>query len=338
MKRNRIVALILALVMAAAALVSCSKTQEEQSSVSSQQSSVSSEKAYTVGVIQFGSHPSLDNCFAGVEQALKASELNITIDRQDGNFDSATCDTIAKNMVSKNYDLIIAIATPAAVSAYSAAANTTIPVVFCAVSDPVAAGLVDSLEQVGGNCTGTSDILDLAAQVEMIQAMQPELNSIGVLYTTSEANSVSQLARLKEIAEEKDIEIVEQGVQSAADIPQAAASLAAKVDCINNFTDNNVVNNLSVVLEQANAAGIPVYGSEEEQVVNGCMASIGLDYIALGRVTGDMALEILGGADASSMAVKTITETTPFINKSVMERFEIALPEAYADATFVDAE
>lgn len=148
MKRNRIVALILALVMAAAALVSCSKTQEEQSSVSSQQSSVSSEKAYTVGVIQFGSHPeSGNNCFAGVEQALKASELNITIDRQDGNFDSATCDTIAKNMVSKNYDLIIAIATPAAVSAYSAAANTTIPVVFCAVSDPVAAGLVDSLEQ-----------------------------------------------------------------------------------------------------------------------------------------------------------------------------------------------
>ena len=200
MKRNRIVALILALVMAAAALVSCSKTQEEQNSVSSQQSSVSSEKAYTVGVIQFGSHPSLDNCFAGVEQALKASELNITIDRQDGNFDSATCDTIAKNMVSKNYDLIIAIATLAAVSAYSAAANTTIPVVFCAVSDPVAAGLVDSLEQVGGNCTGTSDILDLAAQVEMIQAMQPELNSIGVLYTTSEANYVSQLARLKEIA------------------------------------------------------------------------------------------------------------------------------------------
>lgn len=337
MKRNRILAFVMALVMSVAVLAACSKAQEEQSSASSQQSSADVE-AYTVGVIQFGSHPSLDNCYAGVEQALEASGLNITIDRQDGNFDSATCDTIAKNMVSKNYDMIIGIATPAAVSAYSAAANTTIPVVFCAVSDPVSAGLVESLEQVGGNCTGTSDILDLAAQVEMIQAMQPEMDSIGVLYTTSEANSVSQLARLKEIAAEKNIEIVEQGVQSAADIPQAAASLAAKVDCINNFTDNNVVNNLNIVLEQANAAGIPVYGSEEEQVVNGCLASIGLDYIALGNVTGNMALEILNGADASSLAVKTITETTPFINKSVMEGFEIALPEAYADAVFVDAE
>lgn len=337
MKRNRILAFVMALVMSVAVLAACSKAQEEQSSASSQQSSADVE-AYTVGVIQFGSHPSLDNCYAGVEQALEASGLNITIDRQDGNFDSATCDTIAKNMVSKNYDMIIGIATPAAVSAYSAAANTTIPVVFCAVSDPVSAGLVESLEQVGGNCTGTSDILDLAAQVEMIQAMQPEMDSIGVLYTTSEANSVSQLARLKEIAAEKNIEIVEQGVQSAADIPQAAASLAAKVDCINNFTDNNVVNNLNIVLEQANAAGIPVYGSEEEQVVNGCLASIGLDYIALGNVTGNMALEILNGADASSLAVKTITETTPFINKSVMEGFEITLPEAYADAVFVDAE
>ena len=305
MKRNRILAFVMALVMSVAVLAACSKAQEEQSSASSQQSSADVE-AYTVGIIQFGSHPSLDNCYAGVEQALKASGLNITIDRQDGNFDSATCDTIAKNMVSKNYDMIIGIATPAAVSAYSAAANTTIPVVFCAVSDPVSAGLVESLEQVGGNCTGTSDILDLAAQVEMIQAMQPEMDSIGVLYTTSEANSVSQLARLKEIAAEKNIEIVEQGVQSAADIPQAAASLAAKVDCINNFTDNNVVNNLNIVLEQANAAGIPVYGSEEEQVVNGCLASIGLDYIALGNVTGNMALEILNGADASSLAVRRL--------------------------------
>lgn len=90
-------------------------------------------------------------------------------------------------MVSKNYDLIIPIATPAAVSAYAAAANTNIPVVFCAVSDPVTAGIVDSIEKVGGNCTGTSDILDLSAQVDMILAMQPELKKIGVLYTTSEA-------------------------------------------------------------------------------------------------------------------------------------------------------
>lgn len=335
MKRNKVLAMVLAMLTVVFALVACGKKEAEHSSTSIG-STVG--KKYTVGVIQFGSHPSLDNCYAGVEAALKASELDITIDRQDGNFDSATCDTIAKNMVSKNYDLIIPIATPAAVSAYAAAANTNIPVVFCAVSDPVTAGIVDSIEKVGGNCTGTSDILDLSAQVDMILAMQPELKKIGVLYTTSEANSVSQLARLKEIALEKGVEIVEQGVQTAADIPQAAASLASKVDCINNFTDNNVVNSLSVVLEQATAAGIPVYGSEEEQVKNGCLASIGLDYVALGKVTGEMALEVLGGADASGMSVKTITDTTPFVNRTVMEQFHITLPAAYQNATFVEAE
>lgn len=335
MKRNKVLAMVLAMLTVVFALAACGKKEAEHSSTSIG-STVG--KKYTVGVIQFGSHPSLDNCYAGVEAALKASGLDITIDRQDGNFDSATCDTIAKNMVSKNYDLIIPIATPAAVSAYAAAANTNIPVVFCAVSDPVTAGIVDSIEKVGGNCTGTSDILDLSAQVDMILAMQPELKKIGVLYTTSEANSVSQLARLKEIALEKGVEIVEQGVQTAADIPQAAASLASKVDCINNFTDNNVVNSLSVVLEQATAAGIPVYGSEEEQVKNGCLASVGLDYVALGKVTGEMALEVLGGADASGMSVKTITDTTPFVNRTVMEQFHITLPTAYQNATFVEAE
>ncbi|MEA4971211.1 MAG: ABC transporter substrate-binding protein [Candidatus Pelethousia sp.] len=290
--------------------------------------------SFTVGVIQFGSHPSLDNCYEGVEQALKAAG-NVTIDLQNGNFDSATCDTIAKNMVAKNYDMLIGIATPAAVSAYAAAANTDIPVVFCAVSDPVAAGLVDSMEAPGGNCTGTSDVLDFAAQLGLITTLQPEAKSIGILYTTSEANSVSQLGQIKAVAPQFGIEIVEQGVQTAADIPQAAATLAAKVDCINNFTDNNVVNNLGILLEQANAAGIPVYGSEEEQVINGCLASVGIDYVALGNVTGEMALSILEGSDAATMAVRQIMDATPIVNTDVLAAFGIALPQDYANAALV---
>ena len=292
------------------------------------------EDSFTVGVIQFGSHPSLDNCYAGVEQALTAAG-NVKIDLQNGNFDSATCDTIAKNMVAKNYDMLIGIATPAAVSAYAAAANTDIPVVFCAVSDPMAAGLVDSMEAPGGNCTGTSDVLDFAAQLGLITKLQPEAKSIGILYTTSEANSVSQLGQIKAIAPQFGVEIVEQGVQSAADIPQAAATLAAKVDCINNFTDNNVVNNLNILLEQANAAGIPVYGSEEEQVINGCLASVGIDYIALGNVTGEMAIDILAGSSAAEMAVRQIMDATPIINTDVLAAFAMELPADYAGASMV---
>ena len=292
---------------------------------------------YTVGVIQFGSHPSLDNCYAGVAEALEAADAAMTIDLQNGNFDVPTCDSIAKNMVSRSYDLIVAIATPAALSAYSAAANTDIPVIFCAVSDPVAAGLADTAEQPGGNCTGTSDVLDLSAQLALIQSMQPDVQKIGVLYTTSEANSVSQLAKLTALAEDAGVEIVSVGVQSAADIPQAAAGLCPQVDCVNNFTDNNVVSNLAILLEQANAAGIPVYGSEEEQVQNGCLACVGIDYVALGRETGDMARAVLGGADAATMPVRQITDATPVFNVDVLAALSMELPGAYANAEMVTA-
>lgn len=318
MKKFKIVSLILAAAMVLG-LSACSEK------------SGGGGDGYKVGVIQYGSHPSLDNCYAGIEAALTAAGIT-DIDRQDGNFDSATCDTIAKNMVAKNYDIIFAIATPAAVSAYAAASNTDIPVIFCAVSDPVAAGIVEDMSAPGGSCTGTSDVLDFTAQIDLIQALQPEVKKIGILYTTSEANSVSQLAQFKEIAGARGLEVVDQGVQGAADVPQAAMTLAAKVDCINNFTDNNVVSNLTVLLEQADSAGIPVYGSEVEQVSNGCMASISIDYVALGKVTGDIGIRVLNGESAGTIPVGQISEGTPVVNTDVMNKFGISLPDAYANA------
>lgn len=318
---KKLIALAVTLILTVSALAGCGVVNTKV------------DGAMTVGVIQFGSHSSLDNCYEGVETALKQTYGDkIVIDLQNGNFDSATCDSIAKNMVAKKYDMIIPIATPAALSAYAAAINTDIPVVFCAVSDPVAAGLVDDLKVTGTNCTGTSDILDLGAQVDLITSLQSDVKKIGVLYTTSEANSLSQLEVLKLVARERGIEVVAQGVQGASDIPQAASSLCAKVDCINNFTDNNVVNNLSVLIEQANAAGIPVYGSEIEQVEKGCLASVSIDYVQLGKKTAELATQILNGADASNVPVATITDTTPVINTEVAKTFGIAIPDAYSNA------
>ncbi len=344
-KLNVFFALMLSVLMVLFAFGGCtSSTQtaeatEASSAVEATEEPAAEETAvpaetYTVGILQFGSHPSLDNCYDGIVAEL-SSDPNITIDLQNGNFDSATCDTIAKNMAAKEYDMIIAIATPAATSAYAATANTNIPVIFSAVSDPVAAGLVDDMNAPGANCTGTSDVLDISAQLEMIRTFQPDAVNLGVLYTTSEANSVSQLKMLNEIAPDYGFTVVSQGVQSAADIPQAAATLCAQVDCLTNFTDNNVVNNLAILLEQANTAGVPVYGSEETQVTGGCLASVSLDYVALGRVTGQMALDVLYGADASAMAVETITDAVPVINTDVLAAFGMTLPDAYADATFV---
>lgn len=322
---KKIIAVMLAVIMMLT-FAGCGETQNEKNSV------------LKIGIIQYMSHPSLDNCYNGVISALESSGLQYTVDYQIGSGNSADsdCTNFAKNMVAANYDMIIAIATPAAKSAFAATDDTEIPVIFCAVSDPVAAGLVESMDAPGYLCTGTSDVLDLEAQVALIKAMQPEVKSIGILYTSSEDNSITNLKNFKAICDKEGIEVVATAVQGASDIPSAAEELASKVDCINNFTDNNVVNNLSVVLTAADKYGIPVYGSEEEQVINGCLASVSIDYVALGRVTGEMAVSVLKGEDASTMAVKTITEATPVINSSVLKKLGLSTPEGYSEVKTVE--
>ena len=289
-----------------------------------------------VGIIQYMSHPSLDNCYTGIIAALEDSGIAYTAERQIGSSNSAAadCSAFAQNMVAQGCDLIVAIATPAATAAFAAVEGTDIPLIFCAVSDPVAAELVTDMNAPGGNCTGTSDVLDLEAQVSLIRTVQPEVKSIGVLYTTSEQNSISHLARLNAICGELGIAVDAVGVQNGSDIPAAATALAGRVDCINNFTDNNVVENLSVVLDAANAAGIPVYGSEEEQVAGGCLASMSIDYVALGKVTGEMAASVLGGEKPATMAVRTIREATPVVNAAVAATLGLSV-ENIAGASFI---
>ena len=172
-------------------------------------------------------------------------------------------------------------------SAYAATREAGTPVVFIAVSDPVAAGIINDVEKPGTNCTGVSDILNLEEQIKLIRAFLPEATTIGVIYTTSEPNSVSHLEKLEKLAPDYGFTIVSVGISSAAEVGSAAATLVSKgVDCVNNFTDNNVVENLSVLLHAADEAGIPVFGSEVEQVVNGCLATQGIDYVEVGRAGG----------------------------------------------------
>lgn len=320
----KVLSIITAICCVAAMFAGCGKKQDDN-------------KELKIGIIQYMSHPSLDNCYNGVVKALDESGINYKADRQIGSANSAEsdCANFAKTMVAANYDMIIAIATPAAKAAFNATDDTNIPVIFCAVSDPAAAGLVESNENPGYLCTGTSDVLDLEAQVTLIQTMQPSVKKIGILYTSSEDNSVTNLANFKKVCDKRNIEVVATAVQNAGDIPTAADDLASKVDCINNFTDNNVVNNLSVVLSAADKYGIPVYGSEETQVEKGCLASVSIDYVALGKVTGEMAVSVLGGADAKTMAVKTISDATPIVNTDVLSKLKMEMPAAYESAATV---
>ncbi|MDD4692408.1 ABC transporter substrate-binding protein [Eubacterium aggregans] len=299
----------------------------------------SGEGKTTVGIIQYASHPSLDNCTEGFKEGLKEGGYtegdNLTIDFQNAQNDNANAETIAKNMVSKKYNLICGVATPAAMAAYSATKGSDIPTVFTAVSDPVSAGLVKSLDKPENNATGSSDVLPLEAQIKMIRAFLPGAKKIGILYTTSEPNSVSQLEKFKEIAPTYGFEVEALGVTNASEVAAGAATLVSKkVDCFNNFTDNNVVDNLTTVLNAADGAGIPVFGSEEEQVKNGCLASEGIDYVALGKETGKMAAKILKGeAKASEMPVYQAETFAPVYNKTVMEKLGLTLPTDLSTAT-----
>ena len=341
-KTKKLTALALAATLALGLTACGGKTASYPSASASADASASGEKV-KIGILQYATHASLDDCYKGIVEGLKEQGYvdgeNCTIDFVNGQGETETNNLAATNFVSEGDDIIIAIATPSATACYGAAKDKNIPVVFSACSDPVGAGLVTSLDNPGTGATGTSDSLNFDGQLKMIRAMMPNAKTIGVLYTTSEANSVSQLKKLKELAPTYGFEIVDVGVTDASEVATGAQTLVSKkVDCIDNLTDNNVVNNLSVVTNATNAAGIPIFGSEIEQVAKyGCVASETLDYVALGKTTGEMAAKILKGTDVKTMPVSVVTDSKPVYSLKNMQTFKLTLPADYSSATNTDA-
>ena len=316
------------------------ETEEATEAAAEEETEAASEAAeivegtYTIGISQFAEHGSLDNCREGFLAGLAAEGFvegeNLEVEYDNAQSDTGTAATIADSYVSDGVDLICAIATPSAMAAYNSAMDTEIPVVYTAVSDPAAAGLADEDGVPAGNITGTADALPVEEQLQMIREILPEAEKIGILYTTSETNSESTLATYEELAGEYGFEIVSTGINTIADVDMAAAELVGEVDCISNLTDNTVVSALQTVLSYANEANIPVFGSEIEQVKNGCLASMGIDYIALGEQTGQMAAAILKGeSTASEMNFETCEGASLYVNTEAAENLGIELSEDY---------
>ena len=328
-------------------LAACGSTADTTSTAASSDAAVSTEstaaeattdaKSYKIAVVQQLDHASLDEIRTAVEAELdaKAAEKGITIEYKDfnGQNDATTLNQIGTQVVSDGYDAIIPIATLAAQCMATAAESTKTPVIYAAISDPAAADLTD-IDYV----TGTSDALPVAAQLATIRSMLPDAKKIGILYTTSEVNSLSTIETYKSLAPDYGFEIVESGISTAADIPLALDALLGKVDCLTNLTDNTVVSALALVLDKANAAGKPVFGSEIEQVKLGCVAAEGLDYVALGRQTGLMAAKVLKGeVKASDMAYEVISDPSLYVNAEALARFGITLSDDLA-ARAIEAE
>ena len=284
-----------------------------------------------IGISQYGEHASLDNCREGFLQGLTDAGLvegeDYEIIYQNAGFDNAIATQIAQSFSANNVALMCGIATPSATACFAAAEDKDIPVIFTAITDPVQAGLAE------GNITGTSDKLPVEAQLDLIRQLQPDAKTIGIIYTTSEPNSVSAIAEYEEKAGEYGFTIEALGVTAQSEVTQAADTLIGKgVDCLSNLTDNNVVGVLSSVLEKTDEAGIPVYGSEIEQVKLGCVASAGIEYVELGRQTGRMAAKILTGeSSAYDMDYETISEYGIYINSEAMANFGIELPDSLTE-------
>lgn len=308
---------------------------DESSADSGKDTAADSTDSYTIGIGQFAEHGSLDNCREGFLAGLAEEGIeegkNLTVLFENAQTDGGTASQIATSFAAKDVDLMCGIATPMAQSAYSVAMKSDIPVIFTAVTDPVAAELANADGTPVGEITGTSDKLPVEKQLEMIRAILPDAKTIGIMYTTSEVNSESAIAEYKEAAPDYGFTIVESGISASADVPLAADNLLEKVDCMTNLTDNTVVASLPIILDKASKKNIPVFGSEIEQVRIGCLAAMGLDYIDLGRQTGHMAAKVLKGeAKASEMNFEVIEEAAFYGNSQVAENLGITFPDSLA--------
>lgn len=293
------------------------------------------KKIPVIGISQLGEHGSLDNCYEGfllgLESAGLEKDVDFTVDYQNASFDPSIASQIASNFSAKNVSLMVGIATNTATACFAAAEDKDIPVVFVAVSDPVFAKLDK------GNITGVSDLLPVDAQLELIRKMQPDAKKIGIIYTVSEPNSVSTVETYKNTVAKYGFELEVVGVAQQSDVTQAVDTLISKnVDCFTNLTDNNVVGVLPAILEKTNEAGIPVYGSEVEQVTLGCVASAGIDYIEVGKKAGEMAAKILKGeAKASEMPFITIKDYSYYVNLSAIGELGLTLPADVSDKAII---
>lgn len=307
------VALILCALVAVSSFVACTKKEGDKKKI---------------GISQIVEHPALDSARKGFIDGLKEKGFeegkNLEIDYQNAQGDIATTQTIAQGFVSNKKDLVLAIATPSAQSAYNATKD--IPIVFTAVTDPVVAGIVKDVKSTGTNVTGTSDNVSIADQLKVLQKVLPNAKTIGVIYTTSEANSGVQVKALKEEAAKLGLQVKEAGAATSNDIDQSLNSILGSIDVLYTPTDNNVAAAYDLVGKRALEKNVPIFGAESAIVAKGGLITAGIDYYKLGKEAGYQAAEILNGKKPSEIPVGFQTDLKTTINTDVAKKLGITIP------------
>ncbi|MCF2711238.1 ABC transporter substrate-binding protein [Schaalia hyovaginalis] len=285
---------------------------------------------FSIGITQITTHPSLDAAREGFKKAFEDAGLEVKFDEQNAQGDQATATSIASKFAGADLDLVLAIATPSAQAAAQAITGT--PILFTAVTDPVSAQLVDSLDKPGSNVTGTTDMNPVADQISLVKQFAPGAKSVGIIYSSGEVNSEVQVELAKEAADKEGLEVVETTVTNSSEVQQAAQDLASKVDAIYVPTDNTVVSAFASVVQSAEDAKIPLIAGEGDSVANGGLATYGIDYFELGRQTGEMAIKILTEkADPATMPVQSQSEYALTVNTTTLKAIGLEMPTALAD-------
>ena len=283
---------------------------------------------FEIGIIQLMEHPALDAAREGFMAALADEGIYAEYDYQNAQGDSPTLSTIAQRFVNNNVDMILAIATG---SAQAVASETTeIPIVGTAITDYEVARLVDSNEVPGGNVTGASDMMPVAQQVAMIPEFVPGIQTLGILYSSNEPNSVIQAELAIAAAEALGLTVDIGTVTTLADVQQVTMSVANRVDAIYIPTDNTYASAMSLVAQISLDSGVPVFAADANMVMTGGIATLGISYFDLGYQSGLMAAKILRGeAEPATMPIQWADGFTYVVNGDMAEALGIVIPERF---------
>ena len=287
----------------------------------------------TIGISKIVAHPALDAIETGIIERLE--ELGYTdleFDRQNANGEITTAASIASKFKADNVRLAVGIATPTAQALVNAIEET--PIVFSAVTDPVGAGIVESLDAGNGNVTGVSDLTPVREQIEFLVEMAG-IERLGHIYTSSEANAVTLANMAREACAELGIEFVEATVTNSSEVRPATQAIVGRVGGLYVSNDNTVVSALSSLVEVANNAGVPVMSADPTSAENiDVLAAWGYDYRKMGRFTGEMIAEILEGADPDTMPVRFMTDPSDFalvLNLDVADELGLSIPPRFVE-------
>ncbi len=297
---------------------------------------LAAEKVYKIGIAQFVTVPPLDQARKGFIDQMAAEGFiegkNVEYDVDNAETDMSVAASIAKKFVSRNVDLILAIATPMSQACVAAAENTDIPIIFNSVTDPVAAGLVESWEKPGGKVTGAADWADVSKQVALMLEISPSIKKVGTLYNAGETNSIVQAEELKKAAAGLGIEkVIEANVASTADVMAGAKSLVGRVDAIWIPTDNVIMSAVEAVVKVCEDNKIPFFGSDVNQVQRGVIASAGVDFYEIGKTSGAMGARVLKGEKPADIPVTKGIMKELHINLPAAERMGVTIPQAVLD-------